>query len=39
MHKSAKIPERPVERRVGLAGRAYTTGEMQGYERELIDRI
>jgi ATP-dependent exoDNAse (exonuclease V) alpha subunit len=28
-----------VERRAGLAGRAYTTGEMQGYERELIDRM
>jgi hypothetical protein len=22
-----------------LAGRAFTTGEMQGYERELIDRM
>jgi conjugative relaxase-like TrwC/TraI family protein len=28
-----------VPRREGLAGRAFTTGEMQGYERELIDRI
>ncbi|MGA8909168.1 MAG: MobF family relaxase, partial [Acidobacteriaceae bacterium] len=28
-----------VERRPGLAGRAFTTGEMQGYERELIDRM
>jgi len=28
-----------VERRAGLAGRAYTTGEMQGYERELIERM
>ena len=26
-------------RREGLAGRAFTTGEMQGYERELIDRM
>jgi len=28
-----------VERRDGLAGRAYTTHEMQGYERELIERM
>ncbi len=28
-----------VTRREGLAGRAFTTGEMQGYERELIDRM
>ena len=28
-----------VPRREGLAGRAYTTSEMQGYERELIDRM
>lgn len=28
-----------VERRPGLAGRAFTTGEMQGYERELIERM
>jgi predicted ribonuclease YlaK len=28
-----------VERRAGLAGRTYTTGEMQGYERELIERM
>ena len=28
-----------VPRREGLAGRAFTTGEMQGYERELIDRM
>ncbi|AEU37460.1 MobF family relaxase [Granulicella mallensis] len=28
-----------VDRRAGLAGRAYTTGEMQGYERELIERM
>jgi conjugative relaxase-like TrwC/TraI family protein len=28
-----------VERRPGLAGRAFTTGEMQSYERELIERM
>jgi conjugative relaxase-like TrwC/TraI family protein len=28
-----------VPRREGLVGRAFTTGEMQGYERELIDRM
>jgi ATP-dependent exoDNAse (exonuclease V) alpha subunit len=28
-----------VERRPGLAGRAFTTGEMQAYERELIERM
>jgi conjugative relaxase-like TrwC/TraI family protein len=28
-----------VTRREGLAGRAFTTVEMQGYERELIDRM
>ncbi len=28
-----------VPRREGLAGRAFTTGEMQGYERELINRM
>jgi conjugative relaxase-like TrwC/TraI family protein len=28
-----------VPRRGGLAGRAYTTHEMQGYERELIERM
>jgi conjugative relaxase-like TrwC/TraI family protein len=28
-----------VPRKEGLAGRAYTTSEMQGYERELIDRM
>ena len=28
-----------IERRPGLAGRAFTTGEMQGYERELIERM
>jgi conjugative relaxase-like TrwC/TraI family protein len=28
-----------VERRDGIAGRAYTTHEMQGYERELIERM
>ena len=28
-----------MERRPGLAGRAFTTGEMQGYERELIERM
>ena len=28
-----------VEQRAGRAGRAYTTAEMQGYERELIDRM
>ena len=28
-----------VERRPGLAGRAFTTDEMQGYERELIERM
>jgi len=28
-----------VPRREGLAGRAFTTGEMQGYEREIIDRM
>jgi conjugative relaxase-like TrwC/TraI family protein len=28
-----------VPRREGLAGRAFTTHEMQGYERELIDRM
>ena len=28
-----------VPRKEGLAGRAFTTGEMQGYERELIDRM
>jgi hypothetical protein len=28
-----------VERRPGLAGRAFTTGEMQGYEREIIERM
>jgi conjugative relaxase-like TrwC/TraI family protein len=28
-----------VERRDGRAGRAYTTREMQGYERELIERM
>ena len=39
--------ERPVQsfelievpRREGLASRAFTTGEMQGYERELIDHM
>jgi ATP-dependent exoDNAse (exonuclease V) alpha subunit len=28
-----------VQRRPGLAGRAFTTGEMQGYEREIIERM
>ena len=28
-----------VERQAGRAGRAYTTAEMQGYERELIERM
>ena len=28
-----------VERRAGRAGRAFTTAEMQGYERELIERM
>jgi conjugative relaxase-like TrwC/TraI family protein len=28
-----------VPRREGLAGRAYTTHEMQGYERDLIERM
>ena len=28
-----------VPRREGLAGRAFTTPEMQGYERELVDRM
>jgi conjugative relaxase-like TrwC/TraI family protein len=28
-----------VERRPGLAGRAFTTGEMQGYEREIIEQM
>ena len=28
-----------VERRPGLAGRAFTTGEMQGYEREIVERM
>jgi conjugative relaxase-like TrwC/TraI family protein len=28
-----------VDRRPGLAGRAFTTVEMQGYEREIIDRM
>ncbi|MGC2164067.1 MAG: MobF family relaxase [Silvibacterium sp.] len=28
-----------VPRREGLAGRAFTTGEMQGYERELIEQM
>jgi len=28
-----------VELRAGRAGRAYTTSEMQGYERELIERM
>ncbi|MBB5344465.1 MobF family relaxase [Tunturibacter empetritectus] len=28
-----------VERRIGAASRAYTTHEMQGYERELIERM
>jgi len=28
-----------VERRDGRAGRAYTTREMQGYEREMIERM
>lgn len=28
-----------LERRPGLAGRAFTTPEMQGYERELIERM
>ncbi len=28
-----------VERRSGLPGRAFTTGEMQSYERELIERM
>ena len=28
-----------VPRREGLAGRAFTTGEMQGYEREIIERM
>jgi ATP-dependent exoDNAse (exonuclease V) alpha subunit len=28
-----------VERRAGRAGRVYTTAEMQGYERELIERM
>ena len=28
-----------VERKPGLAGRAFTTGEMQGYEREIIERM
>ena len=28
-----------VERRPGLPGRAFTTGEMQSYERELIERM
>jgi ATP-dependent exoDNAse (exonuclease V) alpha subunit len=35
--QSAELIEVP--RREGLAGRAFTTGEMQGYERELIDRM
>jgi ATP-dependent exoDNAse (exonuclease V) alpha subunit len=28
-----------VERKAGLAGRAFTTGQMQGYEREIIERM
>jgi ATP-dependent exoDNAse (exonuclease V) alpha subunit len=28
-----------VGRKAGLAGRAFTTGEMQGYEREIIERM
>ena len=28
-----------VERKPGLAGRAFTTGEMQSYEREIIERM
>jgi ATP-dependent exoDNAse (exonuclease V) alpha subunit len=28
-----------VERKPSLAGRAFTTGEMQGYEREIIERM
>jgi ATP-dependent exoDNAse (exonuclease V) alpha subunit len=28
-----------VERKTGLAGRAFTTGEMQGYERGIIERM
>jgi len=28
-----------VQRRPGLAGRAFTTGEMQGYEREIVERM
>jgi conjugative relaxase-like TrwC/TraI family protein len=28
-----------VARRPGLAGRAFTTGEMQGYEREIVERM
>jgi conjugative relaxase-like TrwC/TraI family protein len=28
-----------LERKAGRAGRAYTTAEMQGYERELIERM
>jgi conjugative relaxase-like TrwC/TraI family protein len=35
--KSNELIEVP--RKEGLAGRAFTTGEMQGYERELIDRM
>ncbi len=35
--QSAELIEVP--RKEGLAGRAFTTGEMQGYERELIDRM
>ena len=35
--QSAELIEVP--RREGLAGRAFTTGEMQGYERELIERM
>jgi ATP-dependent exoDNAse (exonuclease V) alpha subunit len=28
-----------VGRKAGLAGRAFTTGQMQGYEREIIERM
>jgi ATP-dependent exoDNAse (exonuclease V) alpha subunit len=28
-----------IERKTGLAGRAFTTGEMQGYERGIIERM
>ena len=31
--------DRGSRREAGLAGRAFTTGEMQGYEREIIERM